>query len=194
MFASADPSAFFDFSISLEVRVAGRPQCPAHSSTDHTWGFSINFNLHPIFNNQGLHLVSQFYPCWFLVLCSLPSPAISSPSSFWLSSPHFLPILQLSPCASTVVVGNGEEARTLLQLRAQASTGNTPLLLLHTVGASQEHSFHFKRRWAPASSGVEHIHSFFREFIWCQPRTQLGISQQWSRVHFAVATAGDSEN
>lgn len=188
MFASADPSAF-DFArilLTLEARVAVRPQCPAHSSTEPMLGFTISFNLHLIFNNQGLHLVSQFYPCWHPVLWSLPSP-----SSFLLTFPYFRPILQLPPL-SAVVVGNwkwelsfGSELRLAL---------GTPLLLLRTVGASQEHSSHFKCCWALASSGVEHVHPFFRQFIWCQPRMQLSIYKRWSRVHFAAATVGNSEN
>lgn len=127
VFASADPSAF-DFarlSLTLEVRVAVRPQCPAHSSTEPMLGFTISFNLHLIFNNQGLRLVSQFYPCWHPVLWSLPSPY-----SFRLTFPYFLPILQLPPLAA-VVVGNWEEVRTLLRLRAQASTGNTAASVMH---------------------------------------------------------------
>lgn len=80
----------------------------AHSRAEYTQGFSISFNLHPIFNNQSLHLVLQFYSCWLLVLCSLPSPVISDshmPVSFPSSS--FLP----SICCGK---GQQEEARALL--------------------------------------------------------------------------------
>lgn len=105
----------------------------------------------------------------------LPDQADSSPSSFRLFIAPFPSHPPRSPHPSTMVVGNRAEARTLLWLGARASTGNTPLLLLCTAEASQEHSLRFKCCSAPASSGVEHVYSFFREFMWCQPRTQLSI-------------------
>lgn len=115
-----------------------------------------------------------------LSLMTLSSVLFAFPSDlfpiFFLAHLCFLPVLQLPPHQSTMVVGNGEEARTLLGRGAQASTGNTPLLLFRTAGASQEHGFHFRRCWAPASSGAEHVRPFFREFIWCQPSTQLGLT------------------
>lgn len=141
VFTSADPSALFDLaSLSLmwEIRAAVRPQGPAHSSTKHTWGLSINFNLHPIFNNQGRHLVSQFYPCWLLVLCSLPSPTIYFPSSFQLSCPHFHPILQLHLCGGRQWGGSKNSP----QAQSSGQHRHTLLLLFCTVRASQEHSFH----------------------------------------------------
>lgn len=172
MFASADPLAFFDFSSPswmLETRVAGIPQPFQNGShlgfcSDFTYTQSSTTKTSLGFSGLSLMTPSSSlsaFPIFFLALISFPSSTFPHPSA--------------------VVLGNGEEAGTLLQLGAQASTGNTSLLF-HAVGASQEHSFHSKCCWALARSGVEHVCSFFRELIWCQLRTQLGLYEQWSQV------------
>lgn len=104
---------------------------PAHSRTDHTWGFSFDFTYTQSSTTKtslgfsGLSLMTpssslSAFPIFFLALVSFPS------SSF----PH----------PSAVVVGNGEGAGTLLQLGARVGTGNTPLLL-HAAGAARDTAF-----------------------------------------------------
>ena len=82
----------------LEPRVAVRPQFPAHSSIEHTWGFRINFHLQQLRSLFGFSALSLLTPS--SVLFAFPTFFLAHISPFPSHPPASLSISLLGRWAA----------------------------------------------------------------------------------------------